>query len=105
MINSEEGRAPQWRPLWPRGLCAIFIRCRGFLITHEKDFDSWRQFSSNLVTIVDAHLRAGRRSSPCEAMNVRKSLRRCENERCAGCLAELLHRANKHRLARVNVFA
>lgn len=68
MINSEEGRAPQWRPFWPRGLCAIFIRCRGFLITHEKEFGSWRQFSSNLVTIVDVHLRAGRRSSPCEAM-------------------------------------
>jgi hypothetical protein len=34
-------------------LRVIFLRCRGFLITDEKELGSWRQFSSKLVTIVD----------------------------------------------------
>src|ERR1700756_935773 len=39
-------------------LRVIFLRCRGFLITDEKELGSWRQFSSNLVTIVDVRLHA-----------------------------------------------
>jgi hypothetical protein len=95
-------------------LRVIFLRCRGFLITDEKELGSWRQFSSNLVTIVDIRLHASpagpvRRpffsgSRPGGAMKA-KNARHGAKERGARCLAELLDRAEEHGLARINVIA